>query len=160
MRILIIMIALTVACTTEAPTPTGAVCSDPNNPQFTWANFGSDFMCHSCTNCHDSSLKLDQRNGAPLFHDLDTLLGVMEVALHTDEQAAWGPKAHNSFMPGAGTGGRCPSTLGGPLDENCPKPTDQERLNLGVFLACELQRPQDYGSDMPSDHCANYTGPH
>ena len=85
---------LTVAaCATRKPTPTGATCPDVNNPQFTWDNFGSDFFCHYCTNCHDSSLALDKRNGAPLFHDLDSLIGVMEVMVHTDEQAAFGPKA-------------------------------------------------------------------
>jgi hypothetical protein len=163
MRTLMLTIALVACSTDDRPTPTRAVCPNPNNPQFTWANFGSDFMCHYCTNCHDSSLKLDQRNGAPLFHDLDTLLGTVGVAQHTDEQAAWGPKAHNSFMPGEAARGRCPSMLGGPLDHECPEPTDQERVNLGVFLACELQRPQDYNgsnANMPSDHCASYTGPH
>jgi hypothetical protein len=165
MRIITLSItfALVVGCGSPAtPTPTGATCPDPSNPQFTWQNFGSDFFCHYCTNCHDSSLKLDQRNGAPLFHDLDSLLGVMEVAVHTDEQAAWGPKAHNDFMPGAGTDGRCPSMMGGSLDEDCPMPTDQERKNLGVFLACEKQRPQDYQGSAGSftDHCAMYTGPH
>ena len=159
-----ILLALTIiACTNQAvPTPTGATCPDSANPQLTWDNFGSDFFCHYCTNCHDSGLKINQRNGAPLFHDLDTLVGVMEVKLHTDEQAAFGPKAHNTFMPGAGTEGRCPSTRGGPLDEDCPEPTDEERANLGVFLQCEQERPQDYqDSDAGvSDHCANYTGPH
>ena len=155
--------AILVGCGSPSlPTPTEATCPDPNNPQFTWDNFGSDFFCHYCTNCHDSSLALNQRNGAPLFHDLDSLIGVMQVANHTDEQAAWGPKAHNDFMPGAGTGGRCTTTLGGKLDEDCPMPTDQERTNLGVYLACELQRPQDYQGSAGSftDHCAKYTGPH
>ena len=144
------------------PTPTGATCPDPSNPQFTWANFGSNFMCHYCTNCHRSDLKLSKRNGAPLLHDFDTLYFTMEVAFpHTDEYAAAGPKAHNTIMPGAGTDGRCPSTLGGPLDEACPEPTDDERTKLGEFIACEQQRQQDYNdSDAGvSDFCAHYTGP-
>lgn len=160
---LAVAVAVALGCgSPDKPTPTGAVCPDPNNPQFTWSNFGSDFFCHYCTNCHDSGLPLDKRNGAPLFHDLDSLVGVMEVSLHVDEQAAWGPKAHNDFMPGAGTGGRCASMLGGPLDEDCPMPTSEERTNLGVFLACETLRPQDYQGSAGSftDHCANYTGPH
>jgi hypothetical protein len=161
MRAVLLSIFL-AACGTSVPTPTGAMCPDPNNPQYTWANFGSNFFCHYCTNCHDSSLTVNQRNGAPLFHDLDNLFGVMEVYQHTDEQAAWGPKAHNSFMPGGGTGGRCPSMLGGPLDENCLEPTADEREALGVYLACEKLRPQDYQGSAGSftDHCANYTGPH
>ena len=86
----------------------------------------------------------------------------MEPWPHIDEQAGWGPNAHNSFMPGAGTGGRCPSTLGGQLDEDCPEPTDQERTDLATFLACEHERPQDYQGSAAtvSDHCAAYTGPH
>jgi hypothetical protein len=144
------------------PTPTGATCPDPSNPTLTWDNFGYDFTCHYCVNCHDSSLPRSKRNGAPLFHDLDSLLGMMEVAVHTDEQAAWGPKAHNSFMPGAGTDGRCPHMLGGPLDEDCPEPTDKEREDLGTFIACEKLRQQDYNTSNGSatDHCAAYTGPH
>ena len=155
---LLAMVIIFAGCTSAQPTPTGATCPDVNNVQYTWQNFGYDFFCHYCTNCHDSSLKLDQRNGAPLFHDLDTLIGVMQVWLHTDEQAAWGPNAHNNFMPGGGTNYRCPSTLGGPLDENCMEPTDTEREQLGEFLACEIQRPQDWsGSDgAATDHCAAY----
>ena len=165
MRFITMALALAACANDPVPTTTGATCPDSANPQFTWQNFGYDFFCHYCTNCHDSGLKIDQRNGAPLFHDLDTLVGVMEVKLHIDQQAAFGPKANNTFMPGAGTGGRCPSTAGGPLDEACPEPTDQERINLGVFLACEQERPQDYQpATAPdagvSDHCAAYTGPH
>ena len=161
MRTFFLWSVLLVACTSAAPAPTGASCPDPNNPQLTWANFGSDFMCHYCTTCHDSGLKISMRNGAPLFHDLDSFIGVMEVAKHTDAQAGFGPKAHNTFMPGGGTGGRCPTTPGGPLDRDCLEPTDEERTNLATFLACEVARPQDYqGSDAAfTDHCASYTGP-
>jgi hypothetical protein len=162
MRALAILLLL-AGCPNDAkPTSTGATCPDADNPQYTWANFGYDFMCHYCTNCHDSSLKLDQRNGAPLFHDMDTLIGTMDVKVHTDQQAAWGPMAHNNFMPGAGTSGRCPSMLGGSLDEACPEPTDDERTALGTFLACEIQRPQDWtGSDAHvTDHCAAWMASH
>jgi hypothetical protein len=162
MRILFLLWSIAVAgCGSSAPTPTGATCPDPANPQLTWSNFGSNFFCHYCTNCHRSDLPNSKRNGAPLFHDFDTLFFTMEVAVHTDEQAASGPKAHNTFMPGAGTGGKCPTVAGGPLDENCPEPTDEERANLGTFLACETQRQQDYNDTDAgvSDHCAHYTGP-
>jgi len=160
MRMLVLIVF--AACTGAQPTPTGATCPDVNNPQFTWGNFGSDYFCHYCTNCHDSGLKMSMRNGAPLLHDFDSFIGVMEVPGHIDEQAGAGPKAHNTFMPGGGTNGRCPSMLGGPLDEDCPQPTDEERANLSTFLACEIARPQDYqGSDAQfTDHCAQYTGPH
>jgi len=139
------------------PTPTGTTCADPDpitgTTTLTWNNFGHDFMFAYCTNCHSSSLTLaSQRNGAPLFHDFDTLLGVMEVPDHIDEQAGWGPKAHNNFMPGAGTGGRCPSTLGGPLDEDCPAVSGEQRTNLAQWVACERLRNHtfnDAGVDGP-----------
>jgi hypothetical protein len=134
-----------VGCTGAVPTPTGTTCSDPDpitgTTTLTWSNFGHDFMFKYCTNCHSSTLTdPSQRNGAPTFHDFDTLLGVHEVPDHIDEQAGWGPKAHNNFMPGAGTGGRCPSQLGGPLDEACPEPTGDERTNLAQWIACEKKR--------------------
>lgn len=163
MRAISIAIVMLMACgTTPQPTPTGATCPDVNNPQFTWQNFGYDFMCHYCDNCHDSSLTLNQRNGAPLFHNTDSLIGVMDVMVHTDEQAGIGPKAENHFMPGGGTNGKCPSMPGGPLDEPCVEPTDEERKNLATFLACEIQRPDDWtGSDgHVTDHCAAYKAAH
>jgi hypothetical protein len=107
-------------------------------------NFGHDFMFKYCTNCHESTLPLSKRNGAPLFHDFDSLLGVLEVPDHIDEQTGFGPKAHNTFMPGAGTDGRCPSVAGGSLDENCPEPTDQERTTLSQWIACERLRSHDF----------------
>jgi hypothetical protein len=154
------------ACTSAKPTPTGTTCADPDpitgTTTLTWQNFGYDFMCHYCTNCHDSGLTINQRNGAPLFHDFDTLLGVMEVPDHVDQQAGSGPKAHNTFMPGAGTDGRCPSVAGGPLDEPCPEPTAQEREQLSQWVACQRQRTdENINPDAGvSDHCAMYTGPH
>ncbi len=161
MRVIFFVLLLGACGTAAKPTPTGATCPDATNPQFSWQSFGYDFFCHYCTNCHDSSLTLNQRNGAPLFHDFDTLVGVMQVANHIDEYAASGPRSHNTLMPGGGTAFKCPSMLGGPLDMSCLLPTDQERENLGVFLACETQRPQDYQGSAAgiSDHCAAYTGP-
>ena len=158
----VLAIAACIACTAPAkPAPTGATCPDPNNPPQTWQTFGYDFFCHYCTNCHDSSLTTSQaRNGAPYGHDFDTLAGVMGPWDHIDELAGWGPKAHNSFMPGGADGGRCPSMLGGELDEDCPEPTNQERTDLATFIACERERPQDYQGSAVSDHCAAYTGPH
>lgn len=148
------------------PTPTGTSCADPDpitgTTTLTWQNFGYDFTCHYCTNCHDSSLVGDQRHGAPLYHDFDSLVGVVEVADHIDEQAGAGPRAHNTFMPGAGTDYRCPSVLGGPLDHDCPQPTTQEREDLALWLACQSLRTAENSSPdaQITDHCAHYTGPH
>lgn len=141
--VLVIWAVCTAACTSN-PTPTGTTCADPDpisgTTPLTWDNFGHDFMVKYCVSCHSSDLPRSQRNGAPLYHDFDTVTGVLEVPDHIDEQAGWGPNAHNSFMPGGGTGGRCPSMKGGPLDETCPQPTAQERTDLAQWLACERLR--------------------
>lgn len=132
----------------DKPTSTGTTCADPDpltgTTTLTWDNFGHDFMFKYCTNCHSSDLTHSMRNGAPIYHDFDTLLGVLEVPDHIDQQTGWGPKAHNNFMPGDGTNGRCPSAKGGPLDEDCPEPSGEERTNLAIWIACERDRPHDF----------------
>src|SRR5262245_15745231 len=138
----LICFAVLVGCT-DQPTPTGTTCDnpDPTLPDaLTWDNFGHDFMFHYCTNCHSSDIPYSMRNGAPVYHDFDTLIGVVEVDDHVDEQTGWGPKAKNNFMPGGGTNGRCPSVKGGALDENCPQPTGEERTKLAEWIACEKLR--------------------
>jgi hypothetical protein len=149
MRLVIVL--LLVAGCPSSPTPTGTKCPDPDPMTLTWDNFGQPFMTKYCIWCHDSHLPLSKRNGAPLYHDFDTLLGVLEVPDHIDEQAGWGPNAKNSFMPGA----RCPSVAGGPLDKDCEQPTGEERTNLAMWIACERNRPHtfsaDAGVDAPGD---------
>src|SRR5690242_19798457 len=105
-----VLLGLLVACTSSAPKPTGTVCPDPD-PMLTWDNFGQTFMATYCTMCHASTLTHSQRNGAPLYHDYDTLRGVLEIPDHIDEDAGSGPEAHNTRMPP----NQCPSTPGGPL---------------------------------------------
>lgn len=125
----------------DHPTSTGTMCADPDpvagTTALTWDNFGSDFMAKYCVNCHSSDLPRSKRNGAPVYHDFDSLVGVLQVANHVDSYAGWGPGAHNTFMPGD----RCPSTKGGALDSACPQPTQQERTDLAQWLACEQLRP-------------------
>lgn len=158
MRSVVITWIVVAACSSETPTPTGALCPDPDPMTFGYTladtpgctgtpeqcNFGKTFMDGYCINCHQEALPRSKRNGAPLFHDFDTLLGVLQVAGHIDEQTGIGPNAHNTFMPGAPTDGRCPSIPGGPLDEACLTPTDEERTNLAIWLACEQQRPHNF----------------
>src|SRR5262249_12620553 len=83
-----------------------AVCPDPDPMTLTYDNFGHEFMTKYCTWCHSSELPRSQRNGAPIYHDYDTLLGVLQTVDHIDEQAGAGPKATKEFMPPD----RCPST--------------------------------------------------
>jgi hypothetical protein len=150
MRTLVLSLVLLAGCG-DKPTPTGTTCADPDpltgTTTLTWDNFGHDFMFKYCTNCHASTLTHSHRNGATIYHDFDSLYGVLEVINsdpdHIDEQSGWGPNAHNNFMPGAGTNGRCPSVAGGSLDENCPEPTGEERTSLAIWVACERLRPHD-----------------
>ena len=128
-----------VACG-DRPTPTETVCPDPDPMTLTYDNFGRDFMTKYCTWCHDSSLARSKRNGAPLYHDFNTLLGVLQTPDHIDEQAGFGPNAKNEFMPPE----RCPSTIGGALDTDCAQPTAEERTNLALWIACERKRPHNF----------------
>ncbi len=148
MRTLVLAVLLAGCSSGAGPSPTGTTCADPDpatgTTTLTYDNFGQAFMMKYCTNCHSSDLLHSQRNGAPIYHDFDSLYGVMEVPDHIDDQTGWGPNAHNNFMPGDGTGGRCPSTKGGALDEACPEPTDAERTNLAVWIACERERPHNF----------------
>ncbi|MDB4956918.1 MAG: uncharacterized protein JWO36_4487 [Myxococcales bacterium] len=143
----ILCIVLLAGCP-ASPTPTGTVCPDPDPNTLTYDNFGKSFMTRYCTWCHDSHLLHSQRNGAPIYHDFDTLLGVLEVPDHIDQETGIGPKASNYFMPGS----RCPSVAGGPLDKDCNQPTDQERRDLALWIACERKRPHNFsdgGVDAP-----------
>lgn len=136
MRLLILGFALAACTNTAVPTPTKAVCPSPDPGTLTWASFGMKFMADFCTACHSSTLGHAQRNGAPLYHDYDTLETTMEIPDHIDSYAGAGPAAVNTLMPPS----RCPTTPGGPLDRDCPQPTEEQRMNLSVFLACERNR--------------------
>jgi len=75
MRFVVLGILL-AGCTSAAkPAPTETTCPDPDPDTFTWENFGQKFMADYCTMCHASTLPHAQRNGAPLYHDYDSLRG-------------------------------------------------------------------------------------
>jgi len=153
-RVPIVVLVLVMACKSGEPTPTGTVCPTPDPMTFGYTradtpgctgtdeqcNFGKTFMDAYCIQCHSSNLARSQRNGAPLYHDFDSLLGVLEVIGHIDEQAGVGPDAHNDFMPGD----RCPSQPGGALTQACPNITERERTELAQWLACEKDRPHTF----------------
>ena len=124
---------------------TGATC--PDRSTLTYETFGRNFMESYCTRCHSSTLSGEERRGAPLYHDFDTLEGARSTPDHIDEQAGFGPNAENLFMPPE----RCPSTKGGPLDKKCDMPTAEERRNLAMWIACERKRTfmRDAGIDAP-----------
>ena len=128
------------ACGSETPTATGTICPSPDPMSLTYDNFGAQFMETYCTMCHAASIPRAQRNGAPLFHDFDTLLGVLQVHEHVDEQAGFGPDAENTFMPPK----RCPSEPGGVANTDCKQPTDAERKELAEWIACEANREHSF----------------
>lgn len=138
MRIAIVLVFL-AACG-GSPTSTGTVCPDPDPMTLTYDNFGKPFMEKYCTMCHASTLPRSQRNGAPLYHDFDTLIGVLEVPVHIDQQSGSGPNADNDFMPPD----RCPTDPGGKLNKDCVKPTEEERQQLSLWLACEVNRTHTF----------------
>jgi len=133
----ILLCALIAGCTnTQVATATRTLCAEPDAMALTWDNFGHQFMTDFCTACHDSTLLHSQRNGAPLFHDCETLMGVLEIADHIDSWAGAGPAADNTLMPPS----ECPTTPGGPLNRSCPQPTQKQREDLSKWLACERTR--------------------
>jgi hypothetical protein len=137
MRLVLLGFLIAGCTTTAVPTSTQAKCPSPDPMTLTWDSFGQPFMTMFCTNCHSSTLPHSERNGAPLYHDYDMLMTVLEIPQHIDQWAGAGPAATNTIMPPA----RCPSTPGGPLDRDCPQPTQQQREDLSVWLACEVNRP-------------------
>ncbi|MEO8705504.1 MAG: hypothetical protein ABI867_36070 [Kofleriaceae bacterium] len=100
--------------------PTETVCP-PGGTTLTYTNFAATFMTDYCTRCHSSELVGTARQGAPSFHDFDTYFGIVGVADHVDETAAGGPSAMNRGMPQDGA-----------------IPSDDERLMLGEWIACDL----------------------
>ncbi len=118
------------------PTPTGATCP-PEGTTLTYENFGKPFMEAYCTRCHSSELHGADRMGAPIYHDFDSKIGILNVAAHVDREAAAGPDAIDRHMP-----------------PNGDRPTDAERYDLGTWLACEEQainNPPDAGVSDASD---------
>ena len=100
--------------------PTKSTCP-PQGTSLTYNNFGKPFMESYCTRCHDSNKMGEMRQGAPAYHDFDTLIGIKQVSNHVDETAASGPEATNLAMPPDGA-----------------KPTLAERQMLGEWIACGM----------------------
>jgi len=129
--VIVLLGQVVLACSDPAavPTSTGAVC--PDNFALTYDNFGRPFMEKYCTRCHAGYLHGADRHGAPLYHDFDSLLDILYVWEHVDQYTAAGPESVNTIMPPDGD-----------------KPSMDERVQLGQWLACEVEKlnaPQDAG---------------
>jgi hypothetical protein len=95
----------------------GAECSDMS---ITYENFGKKFMTDYCLRCHGAEVTCEDRMGAPIDHNFDNLAEIDLLREHIDQKAAKGPDGPpNTSMP--------------PSD---PKPTDEEREKLGIWIAC------------------------
>lgn len=116
-------VLLSVACSSSDETPILTEASCPDGLALTYENFGKPFMETYCTRCHHSELHGADRQGAPLYHDFDSLFGIVVVANHVDWYAAAGPAAVNEIMPPEGAA-----------------PSLEERYQLGEWLACEVEQ--------------------
>jgi uncharacterized membrane protein len=106
----------------HATEASGATC---DGSTLTYENFGRAFMATYCTSCHSAGLEGDEaRSCAPDDHNFDTLDEILLYREHIDEHAAAGPDAENDAMP----------------PESSRQPTEQERRDLGTWLACEEER--------------------
>ena len=123
MKIAIALVLALAACTDTPPLfgpPTESVCP-PGGTALTYESFGKPFMASYCTRCHDSKLRGEDRQGAPSFHDFDTIFGIRAVSDHIDETSASGPAGTNKSMP-----------------PDSPSPTLEERKQLGEWIACDM----------------------
>ena len=120
----LLLVSLVAACTDPVirkGEDTGSTCPPTDPP--TYASFGQSFFATYCTTCHSQTST--DRQGAPLTIDFDTRSLVRENTSDIDKEAAFGPTAMNRFMPKAG---------------HDPVPTDDERVRLGEYIACEIGR--------------------
>lgn len=115
----LLALALASACEDdhEEGSPTGADC--PQDSTLTWDTFGKQFMESYCTRCHSTTITGSARQGAPSDHNFEAVALVREQIEHIDWTAAAGPDAVNTEMP-----------------VGAPTPTQDERRQLGEWLAC------------------------
>lgn len=97
--------------------PTGSTC--PTGSTLTYESFGRAFFDEYCQPCHASSVRGAARQGAPSSHTYDDVGMIRAAAEEIDLRAAAGPDAINTDMPRA-----------------FPAPTEEERRQLGEWLAC------------------------
>ena len=96
---------------------TGSTC--PDQQTLTYTSFARGFFETYCTRCHSATPAGGSRQGAPPGYNWDEIETVRAHASEIDRVAAGGPSAINTFMP--------PSE---------PRPSDDERRQLGEWLAC------------------------
>jgi uncharacterized membrane protein len=95
----------------------GASC--PPMSSLTYDGFGETFFATYCLQCHTIAIPTGPSRQAPPNRNFDDLTEIRALAHEIDQQAAAGPSGAHQVMP--------------PLD---PKPTLQQRMQLGEWLAC------------------------
>lgn len=118
---LLAVVAGLFACGGQTDGPTQAACPPPSDSLLTYDNFGKAFMKKYCVQCHAATVSGSARNMAPADANFDTVEGVRKAIASIDARAAGGPAFINRLMPPKG---------------EYAKPTDDERLQLGEWLAC------------------------
>lgn len=116
--------AFATACSNGAGEgePTGSIC--PTGSTLTYENFGQEFFESYCLGCHSITKTGDARLEAPDDTNYDTLAEIRATgAEEIDVRAAAGPNAVNMIMPPIGLG---------------PIPSEDERIDLGEWLACGM----------------------
>ena len=113
---------LFVACGGIAGDPTGAVCPPTDPP--TYVSFGQPFFEKYCLDCHSS--QSTNRHGAPTDQNYDTEDQIRAHAEEIDAVAGAGPSGTNTSMPKLSASVRT-------------RPTQEERITLGEYLACVRQ---------------------
>lgn len=105
----------------DSETDTGDVVEGPIEGRdclpdngLTASNFGMPFLLTWCAGCHSAQLDADERGGAPVGIDLDTVAGAKEHLLRTYARST----GDTATMPPAGG------------------PTAEERELLADWLAC------------------------
>jgi hypothetical protein len=118
----------TVGCSGDDSSPsdppstlaTGSKCPDPASPSVTYQGWARGFFESYCTRCHSSTLVTNsERQGATPHANWDDLPTIKAHISEIDAYAAGGPNGINRVMP--------------PSD---PRPSDDERVKLGEWLAC------------------------
>ena len=116
---------------------TGTVCPQ-NGTALRWADFQLAFFGKAdgstgyCNYCHDSTrLTLGERNGAPAHATFDKLDVVRAHAVLIDALAGKGPVPTTPTMPYL-----FPPPLPAGVPNPQPVPSDVERENLSLWLAC------------------------
>jgi len=73
------ILLLSLACKGEGEGDTGPACGD-HNPRLTYDNFGAGILSKHCTGCHSSLIPVEDRKGAPVGVDLESLDGARQFA--------------------------------------------------------------------------------